>query len=186
MPRWRAAGLTGLALASVLGGCTNIDLDHDAGWFSKPYDPLGRARGFSFYEFRDTQKQRQLTPADLVDPSGACPPPAMSAAAPAAPGSDGRFGATPVQSESGLLGQGLGLGMSECDVVHRAGAASAVDVRNPPGGERMVILTFKSGPWPGVYHFRGGRLTEMERGVVPAPEEPRKKPAKPAKKTNQA
>ena len=38
------------------------------------------------------------------------------------------------------------------------------------------MLTYNSGPRPGVYRFAGGRLTEMDRVEVPA------LPPKPAKK----
>jgi hypothetical protein len=182
-----------LASAGAAGGCTNIDLDPNAGWFSKPFDPLGRSAGFTFYEFKDTKQQRPIGRADLVDPSGACPssPGAAPAPPPApAPSTDNSAPtAAAAQPEmSGLLGHGVALGMSECDVIRRAGAASNVDVRNAPGGVRMTVLTFSGGPWPGIYHFRDGRLTEIERGAAPPPEAatPKKKPAKPAKKSNQA
>ena len=69
---------------------------------------------------------------------------------------------------------GIALGMTECQTVQRAGAPSNVAISAGEKGERKVVLTYLSGPWPGIYTFASGRLNVVER----APEQP--KPAKAA------
>jgi hypothetical protein len=72
---------------------------------------------------------------------------------------------------------GIALGMTECQAVQRAGVPSNVAIGAGDKGERRAVLTFLSGPWPGIYTFADGRLKVIDR----APEQP--KPAAPAKKT---
>jgi len=72
---------------------------------------------------------------------------------------------------------GIALGMTECQTVQRAGVPSNVAISAGDKGERRAVLTFLSGPWPGIYTFADGRLKVIDR----APEQP--KPAAPAKKT---
>jgi hypothetical protein len=77
-----------------------------------------------------------------------------------------------------LVTGGIALGMTECQVVQRAGTPSNVAISTGDRGERIAVLTYLSGPWPGIYTFSGGRLNVVER----APEQP--KSVKPtAKKT---
>ena len=71
---------------------------------------------------------------------------------------------------------GLALGMTECQIVQRAGTPSNVAISAGEKGERKVVLTYLGGPWPGIYSFTGGRLNVVER----APEQ--QKPAKAAPK----
>ncbi|MFN3659169.1 MAG: hypothetical protein ACK4UO_18135, partial [Pseudolabrys sp.] len=54
------------------------------------------------------------------------------------------------------------------------GAPANVAISADEKSERKVVLTYLSGPWPGIYTFTAGRLKVVER----APEPP--KPAKPA------
>jgi hypothetical protein len=76
---------------------------------------------------------------------------------------------------------GIALGMSECDAVRRAGVPGNVNIGGGNKGERKVVLTYLTGPWPGIYHFADGRLKVIER----APEQP--KPAKaPPKKSKKS
>jgi len=70
---------------------------------------------------------------------------------------------------------GIALGMTECQAVQRAGAPNNVAISTGEKGERKVVITYISGPWPGIYTFAGGRLKVVER----APEQP--KPAAPKK-----
>jgi hypothetical protein len=70
---------------------------------------------------------------------------------------------------------GVALGMTECQVVGHAGQPSHVEISGGEGPDRKTILTFQSGPWPGIYTFSGGRLKVVE-------EIPNLKPAKPAPK----
>ena len=73
---------------------------------------------------------------------------------------------------------GIALGMTECQTVQRAGVPTNVAISAGDKGERRAVLTFLSGPWPGIYTFADGRLKVIDR----APEQP--KPASaPAKKT---
>ena len=73
---------------------------------------------------------------------------------------------------------GIALGMTECQAVQRAGVPTNVAISAGDKGERKAVLTFLSGPWPGIYTFADGRLKVIDR----APEQP--KPASaPAKKT---
>jgi len=74
-----------------------------------------------------------------------------------------------------LIG-GIALGMTECEAVRRAGQASNVNIGAGDKGARKVVLTYLSGPWPGIYTFASGRLQEIDA----APVQP--KPAKPALK----
>jgi hypothetical protein len=86
-----------------------------------------------------------------------------------------------------LLGGGIALGMSECDVVYRAGQPNGIQLGRNPNGDRTAVLSYGSGPRPGVYHFEGGRLMQMDRVAEPAPppeQAKKKKPVKSAKKKN--
>jgi hypothetical protein len=94
-------------------------------------------------------------------------PAAAPAAAPPNPGLD-RLEPTATPQVTG----GIALGMTECQAVERAGLASNVAIGAGDKGERKVVLTYLSGPWPGIYTFADGRLKVIDR----APEQP--KPAK--------
>ena len=74
-----------------------------------------------------------------------------------------------------MLPGGIGLEMTECDVVHRAGAPDRFEFGTSERGDRTLTLTYIGGPRPGIYRFVAGRLASIERG----PEPPA--PAKPAK-----
>jgi hypothetical protein len=159
--------VSALVLAAALGGCANVDFDNTQAWFAKPLDVAGRnAGGYTFSELAETkQRQHPITANDLVDNNGTCPAPATptaqaSPAAPVAPD------ATPTDS---LLGGGVALGMSECDVVARAGAPSQVQLGKNPNGDRTAVLTFDAGPRPGIYRFERGALMTMDRVAAPPP-----------------
>ncbi|HVO92970.1 MAG TPA: hypothetical protein VMT22_09035 [Terriglobales bacterium] len=85
-----------------------------------------------------------------------------------------------LQPEGGLSGGqargGIALGMTECQAVRRAGPPSNVAISSGDKGARKVVITYLSGPWPGIYTFDSGRLQEVDA----APEQP--KPVKPTKK----
>jgi len=82
---------------------------------------------------------------------------------------------------------GVALGMSECGVVRRAGLASNVSIGAGEKGERKTILTYLTGPWPGIYTFDAGRLKVIDAAPAPPPsarppakkKSVKKKPAKP-------
>jgi hypothetical protein len=175
-----------LVLAAALCGCANVDFESTQGWFAKPLDVAGRnAGGYTFSELAETkQRQRPITANDLVDGNGACP----AAAAPQAQGSPAA--PAPATTDS-LLGGGVALGMSECDVVARAGAPSQVQLGKNPNGDRTAVLTFAAGPRAGIYHFERGSLMTMDRVAAPPPppQEAKKKAvksAKPPKKNDQS
>ncbi len=164
-----------LALLGALAGCA----DMENGWFSKPLNLFGSGNlGYSYSQLNEVKQERRITADDLVDANGACPRAASSAqAAPVNP--DGSpAGALGAASQ---LGGGIGIGMSECDVVSRIGAPTGVDLGRNPNGDRTAVLTFQGGPRPGIYRFVGGKLAELDR-VAEAPPPPPSQPQKPIKK----
>jgi len=178
-----------LAVALALGGCANVDYENKDAWFAKPFDLTSRKGGYTFSELQETKERtRPITANDLVDGNGSCPAPQASQQAPAAAAANQAPGASPAADTGSLLGGGVALGMSECDVVFRAGSPSAVQIGKGPNGDRTAVLTFNSGPRPGIYHFASGALTEVERGQgAPAPPQTaKKKPATPTKSSKQA
>jgi len=189
-----------LALALALCACADVDDNKDA-WFAKPFQVVSRNAGYTFSELQESKdRAKQITAADLVDGNGACPTPLAQPAsaaqpAPAAqptaaavPGSSPVNGAAPTPEGNSLLGGGVALGMSECDVVFRAGQPNSVQLGKNPNGDRTAVLTFGAGPRPGIYHFERGVLMEVEG--VPAPPAPpkvaKKKPSNPNKQKQAA
>jgi hypothetical protein len=78
-----------------------------------------------------------------------------------------------------LMG-GIALGMSECDVVRRAGLPGNINIGAGDRGDRKVVLTYLTGSWPGIYTFDAGRLKIVDRAPEPPPS------AKPPAKTKKA
>jgi hypothetical protein len=184
--RFRAheIGVVGaLAIAVALGGCANVDYENKDAWFSKPFEFVSRKGGYSYSDLQASKdRSRPITANDLVAANGSCPPPAVPQA-PAAAAANQPGGAPAPTDANALLGAGVALGMSECDVVFRAGAPSAVQIGKNPNGDRTAVLTFSSGPRPGIYHFEAGALADVERvQTAPAPAQTaKKKPASPTK-----
>ena len=112
----------------------------------------------------------KTTPEDYVDASGACVSAPAPAAETAAPGSN------VAAPSSG----GVGLGMTECQVVQRAGAPNSIDI-GAENNSRKAVLTYASGTWPGIYTFVDGRLKVVDRVATPEPAKPvaKKRAAKP-------
>ena len=166
-----SAAFAALAMALALSGCA----DSTAGWFSKPLNLAGNNLGYTYSQLGEARMDRPVTANDLVDANGACP----NYAAPATPlpATGSADAGSPASSDTAsLLGAGVALGMSECDVVARLGQPTAVNLGSNPNGTRSAILTFKSGPRPGLYRFNSGRLAEMDRvEVPPPPPQPEKK-----------
>jgi hypothetical protein len=138
-----------------------------------------------------------VTAADLVGPDGRCafdsapsvPPGASPAEAAAAAPADqpinprsnqalyftagpqsGSSSAAPgaLPPEVRAAGpRGIALSMTECQVVSVAGYTNQVQVSANGRGERVTVLTYVSGDRPGIYHFRNGRLVNMERVAEP-------------------
>jgi hypothetical protein len=176
-----------LTLGLGLFGCANPEVfDSNEHWFSRPFDWSGRTGGYTFSELQEAHNGRGSSNTnDLVAANGACPP-APGAAAPA-PAPVGAPGANPAAADApSLLGGGIALGMTECDVVYRAGAPSSVQLGNNPNGDRTAVLTFGSGPRAGIYRFERGRLTDMDRVDAPAPAPAAKVAKRAVKKTTTA
>jgi hypothetical protein len=209
MPRRPLAAIAFLALA--LGGCSMSSLDGFSVAELNPLkgdDPL-RSSDYNYFYRRDSAARGGglVTAADLVGPDGRC----AFEAAPAAPGPSGepvaaapsadpinprsnqalyftagpQAGAAagneqlPPQVRSGPTG--IALSMTECQVVSVAGYTNQIQISANERGERTVVLTYMSGDRPGIYHFRNGRLVNMERvEVVQQPKKPQR-PAKQAK-----
>lgn len=178
-----------LAGALALGACANVDENKDA-WFSKPFQFVSRAGGYSFSELQESRERtRPITANDLVAANGSCPPPPAVQQAPAAApaAAANQPGSAPATADtSTLLGGGIALGMSECDVVFRAGAPSAVQIGKNPNGDRTADLTFNSGPRPGIYHFQAGTLMQIEQAQTAPAQTAKKKPASPKASSKQA
>ena len=154
-----SAALAVLGMAVALSGCGNPDLDVSQPWFTKPVDVFGKKGGYTFSELQDArQRQRPITTNDLVNSNGTCPLPVAQASVPQAavaqaPGAPGAPAATASPDTASLLGSGIALGMAECDVVFRAGQPTSVQLGTNPNGDRTAVLTYNSGPRPGVYRF---------------------------------
>jgi hypothetical protein len=178
-----------LAGALALGACANVDVENKDAWFSKRFQFVSRGGGYTFSELQESKdRTRPVTANDVVAANGSCPPPPAVQQAPAAPAAN-QPGSAPAATDTGtLLGGGIALGMSECDVVFRAGAPSAVQIGKNPNGDRTAVLTFNSGPRPGIYHFQAGALMEVERAqTAPAvPQTAKKKPISPKASSKQA
>ncbi len=188
------AGTALMALA--VAGCGSLNsmsdtFKSDAGWFSKPVSSLltredgsgsmGTNKNFSL------GPSGPVAPEDLVNPDGSCaaaaPEPAASTSPAAAPqvgsvAGDLAGGAMPAAATDAPLG-GVALGMSECQVVRRAGTPSNVVISAAENNERKVVLTYAGGNWPGVYTFASGRLKVVD--ALPEAQKPKpvakKKPA---------
>ncbi len=205
--------LCAATLAVGLAGCKNsMSLFQDSGeggLFAKPLDVFRKpdwAVATSGDMSAPLSPNKPVAPADLVEADGRCA--AVAAPAPAAAAALPPPADRPVGSMAGDLARapmpaatlasvnpqqgvqvvgGVALGMSECDVVRRAGLASNVNIGAGERGGRKVVLTYLSGPWPGIYTFDSGRLKVIDAAPTPPapPQEPpktkkaKKKPAKP-------
>lgn len=188
--------LTGAALmALAVGGCGSLNsmsdtFKSDAGWFSKPVTSLLTREDGS--GSAATAKNLSLGPSgpvgpeDLVNADGSCAAAAPEAAASTSPAAapqagsvagDLSGGAMPAGAADVPLG-GVALGMSECQVVRRAGAPNNVAI-GAENNERKAVLTYTGGNWPGVYTFASGRLKVVD--ALPEAQKPKpvakKKPA---------
>lgn len=173
---FRFGALAPLAMVMALCGCGS-DIGWDSGWFRKPMDVFGHNAGYSYSDLGEASLSRPITDNDLVDASGNCPLAAPQQAQSAA------TGPAPPASDASLPGGGVGLGMSECEVIYRAGHPNSVEIGRNPNGDRTAVLTYLSGPRPGIYRFERGRLMVLDRVAEPAPppQTTKKKPAKPKK-----
>ena len=70
----------------------------------------------------------------------------------------------PVPTTTGTVA----LGHTECDVVRGIGPPASVNLSSNPGGERVAVVSYLQGQRAGIYTFRSGRLSSIDR----APEQP--------------
>jgi hypothetical protein len=181
----------GLAMAGCSGTSNLLDSRNEGGLFSKPMNIFDKPDWA-----RPTTSNVSLGPSgpvrpeDLVNADGSCapapaeaaqtaapPPPAAAAPVPDRLQIDGAGGAPAAGPQ--VIG-GIALGMSECQTVRRAGQPANVAIGADERGERKVVLTYLSGPWPGIYTFASGRLKTVD--MAPTQEKskapPKKKPAR--------
>jgi hypothetical protein len=203
-----ALALCAAGLAIAVAGCKNslqlFQDNNEGGWFSKPASEIFRKPDWAVASSGDQSAQlsptKPVAPEELIDPDGGCSAPAKpheTAGEPSAPperpvGSiAGDLAHAPMPAAmpafanqppgaNPLLG-GVALGMSECEVVRRAGLPGNVNISLDKGGVRRVVLTYLTGPWPGIYTFNSGRLKVVDRAPAPPappPEPPKTKKAK--------
>ena len=210
------AAALALAVAGCSGGVPLLDDKNEGGWFSKPIEVFAKPEWAKFTDAKTAElgPQGPVAPEDLVAADGRCvaaapaqaqaeAPPAPAPAAPAdrpvgsmagdlagAPMPAGTVASVgPGGPEPGAptVTGGVALGMTECQAVRRAGTPGNVAISAGDKGERKVVLTYLSGPWPGIYNFSGGRLKEIVRAPAPPePPKPAKKIKKPVKKPKTA
>ncbi len=166
------AGVLCVALG-LLANCAAPDTTQGTGKLSDVFATPDWAK---FSNSKPTA-QRAITPDDLVSADGRCAAaPDVVTAQAATEGAN-----TPETTSDALAGQsalptvqgGIGLAMTECQVVQRTGAPDRIDI-GAEGTSRVVTMTVTQGYQPGLYRFRGGRLVSVERIDVPAPAKPAK------------
>jgi hypothetical protein len=147
----RLRGFFVLGFVASVAACSGINMPTTD-------DLIPQAPKFELKTLPPSRPIRPLGAPSLIGPDGSCSTPG---------------------TESEFVGGGIGLDMSECDVVQRAGAPDNIDISTNPRGDRAVVLTYARGERPGIYRFAAGRLFSIERGPEPpAPERPAKKKAK--------
>ncbi len=187
---WRSVTMSVLPVvaAASLAGCGSMDLP-DMKVSSLEFFP-NRGQIFKSQEWGsgaskaspDFVSSRPVSPEDYVDGAGRCSAQATAQSGDVPVGTvAGDLGtATTAPAEQPLVPGGVALGMTECQVVSRAGQPGQVDIGANDSGERKVVLTYTSGPWPGIYTFSAGRLKVVDRVAQPEPTKPaRKKPRNP-------
>jgi hypothetical protein len=202
MSRVRTGKIVAAACITIagagLGGCAqqlgNLTEAQESGWFSKPIDLFRKPEWARLSNTpADLGASGPVGAEELVSADGQCAQAAVEHVAPApapmpvsAPASGFEGGLQPGGAGSappapGLAG-GIALGMTECQAVRRAGTPSHVVIGAGEGGGRHVVLTYNSGPWPGIYTFDSGRLKVVDEapGQEKKPE-PKKKPSKKTK-----
>jgi hypothetical protein len=87
---------------------------------------------------------------ELVDAQGSC------------------SGAPQGSPEAAAVPRGVGLEMTECEVVRSLGTPQSAEI-GAENGVRVVLLNYRSGDRPGIYRFFSGRLKSIEQGDEPPP-----------------
>ena len=157
--------------AAMLGGCGgSMDSFTDVRFFPNAgnmFSSRDWGRAPTAAEISLTAK---TTPEDYIDANGACVSVPAATTETTAPGS----------SAAPLSSGGVGLNMTECQVVQRAGQPNSVDI-GAENNARKVVLTYAGGTWPGIYTFVEGRLKVIDRVATAEPAKPvaKKRVAKP-------
>ena len=162
--------MLGLAIA----GCTRFELES----FNAP-KLSEQIRGSTLTASAPVGTLGPARAEDLVDAQGNCAGAPMASAAAGVEGTSTDPVTVPPNAAQAL--GGIGLQMTECDVVKRAGAPEKMELGTNQNTDRTLTLTYIHGSRPGIYGFVAGRLVTIER--APEPPEPPKsaKPAKSAK-----
>jgi hypothetical protein len=159
-----AASVLLLPVALALGACSVPSLPSlDS---IRPPDPNTLFRPMSTVTVRE-KSLPPVTADDLVDAEGRC------AGMFAAPDPNLEPAGDPAAQQAmtmPLIPSGIGLDMTECEVVKRAGMPERVQIGANERNERTAVLTYIRGERPGIYHFTAGRLTLLERAPEPPPE----------------
>lgn len=181
----RAAALAAAAL--VLAACSSAQLPE-----MSEVKVLPEMRSFlpsNSNTYSNVTQMRTLKPVgaeDLVDSQGMCAGVSAPVVASSEPGA--------VTNDAALLAQPtaprpVALEMTECEVARALGQPLRAEFGTNEKGERTVAMTYAGNDRSGIYRFKAGRLTSIERGPdQPAPPKPEKKPARkaaPAKKPAQ-
>ncbi len=190
------------ALAAAVSGCSNAtEVFKSDRWFAQPLSIGARSDGSAAVTRSnfDLGPRGPVAAEDLVGADGRCSAAIVAEAPQAAPqppaepavGSmAGDLAGAPMPAGSSVSGTspgeplvygGIALGMSECDVVRRAGTPANVNIGAGDNNERRVVLTYLAAPRPGIYTFSSGRLKE----ITAAPVQP-KPAAKPVAKRKPA
>ena len=140
---------------------------------------------------RGENRHRVVTANDLIDANGHCAGEATPAAPQALNFTAGPQAGptTPNVSPPGAatgtaapVRTGVGLGMTECEVVRTLGHTDRIEISTNERGLRSVTLTYLTGERRGIYRFEAGQLDSLER-VDEAPAAPKAvKPKKSVKK----
>jgi len=170
----RLAACTAMAaaLALSLAACSSMP---DVSSFRAPTFDLGSFQVNDWNAYAKNQTAaRAVNANDLVDGSGVCSAPA----APSEASSDAAAAPPPIA-------RGVGLDMTECEVVTASGMPQSVNIGTNERGERTVIMTYMTAERSGTYRFVSGRLVSLERGPE-APAQAQKKPTKKQAKPKQS
>jgi hypothetical protein len=159
-----------IAFAATVAGCSS---GPDFASFRAPTFDVSSFQIRDWNAYAKTQGSgRPVTADDLVDGGGRC---AAMAPTPATGDASLDAAAAPAPPSA----RGVGLDMTECEVVTAAGAPQSVDITTNERGERTVMMTYATTDRAGTYRFVGGRLVSLERGPEPlAPPPTQKKTAK--------
>jgi hypothetical protein len=165
---WRIAWP--ISIAQCVAACSVPDLSQ----LKAPTVRSLAEPAFNPFAKKDYVAARVISQNELVDSEGHCP-----TASPAATQNAAAPDQPPVQ-------RGIGLSMSECEVVQVLGPPQRIEINPNDGGQRSALMTYTTGERAGIYRFTAGRLTDIERGAdAPPPPQPekkqvKKKPKKPA------